>query len=141
VLKGLIHISVAISLFISFGGFWTNSHFCQLRPVKTNIILNIGSYCPHGSAPHCASEKTSCPKKHREEGANQGCCTNTLNYHRLEQNRQFQEIEYKSFVSNFTSPAINPLLPALNKHAAQYSHYSPPLIVYDRQVRFQSFLS
>ena len=90
----------------------------------------------------CSGEKMSCSNEEQEE--EDGCCHNKPIFYKLFQNQELKVVEFESIeqliVLNTVIPAIKIQLPSINKQLLQFSNYTLPLIVYDRQVRFQTFL-
>lgn len=141
--KKFIHIILAFSVFLSSGGLLVNNHYCQNKFLKSSFYFSFGSCCERVESSPCSAEKTGCSAgDHHEE--EKGCCENKADFYKLDQDQQIQKVEGKSFerkiVLNTIIPAFNHELLPLDKHTFQYHNYSPPLIVYDRRVRLQTFL-
>jgi hypothetical protein len=143
VIKKFIHILLASSVFLSSGGLLVNYHFCQDEFLKTSFFFSFGSCCEKVESSPCSIEKTGCSADDHEEDE-KGCCKNKADFYKLDQDQQIQKIEFKSFdrlISwNAIVPALNSEFPSSDKFTRQYYNYSPPLIVFDRQVRLQTFL-
>ena len=140
--KAIIHIAVAFSVFFSSGGFWINTHFCEDEFVKTSFFFSFGNCCAKEAVTPCSDEKKSC--KHEGHEEEEGCCHNESNYYKLDQDQQTQitgvEVTERVATWNAIVPALHINLPSFDKQSLPYLNYSPPLIIYDRQVWLQSFL-
>jgi len=142
VIKSIIHIVISFSVFFSSAGFWINSHYCQDKYVKTSFILNFGSCCAGEGSASCSGEKKSCSQEDSED--EDDCCSSESSFHKLEQTQQIQLVDFQSIekpsVSTATLPIPKSVLPLVDNRSLQHDNYAPPLIVYDRQVRLQTFL-
>jgi hypothetical protein len=141
-LKAFTHIAVAFSVFFSSGGFWINSHFCHNEFIKTNFLFSPES-CDTKEVHSCSlNEKGRCGKEDHEEDKN--CCHNRARYYKLDQYQQIPVAGIEDAKRVVTWHAIVPpfrvSLPFFNKLNFPYHHYTPPLIAFDRQVWWQTFL-
>ena len=142
-IKPLFHIIIAFSVFFSSAGFWVNVHYCQGEMARTSFIISFGTCCTGKTVAPCSKTQKSCNKEEQKD--KDGCCDNKPSFHKLEQNQKIEQIEFSSFKQlvsfNAIIPIINLELPTLyNKKYTPFFNYSPPHIVYDRQVRLQTFL-
>jgi hypothetical protein len=143
VIKKTIHIILAFSVFLSSGGLLVNFHFCQDEFLKTSFFFSFGSCCDIHEASPCSSENDVC-NGHEHSEDDETCCGNYADFYKLDQNQQLFSTESKSFDRSGFLTAIFSVFdaefPSLDRHTLQYYNYSPPLIVFDRQVRWQTFL-
>lgn len=141
-IKIIIHITLAFSIFLSSGGFWINNHYCQDKFIKSSFLFCFGSCCKKDKLEDCNEEKRSC--SHKEQKEKKNCCHNEPDFYKLDQDQQLLKVEFKPFKSLLTWHAIIPhtqLRVALpNNRSLRYLNYIPPPIVFDRQVRLQTFL-
>lgn len=137
--KKIFHIILAISVFLSTGGFLTNSHFCNYELESSSIFVILGNCCSSGSS-FCSDEKMMCSI---EDPANK-CCNNKSEFHILDQDQilikdELQSLgEFELFISAVPYNAGQIIRFDLNNQ--NYTHYIPPPIVFDLQVRLQTFL-
>lgn len=147
-IKAFIHIIVAFLVFFSSSGLWINNHYCQDKLVKTSFFFSFGSCCGAKALESCTPKNGSCSKKehnnHEEEEEGKGCCDNKADYVKLENDQQILKAEFKPFKKMSAWSAITPSaliqLPILDKRTSRFYNHSPPLLVFDRQVRLQTFL-
>ena len=135
----LIHIILAFSVFLSSAGFWTNNHYCQNEQTGSSIFVILGSCCSSESAP-CSEEKTSCGVEDHTDK----CCDNKSEFHKLDQDQLLTITEFKSFEEyesfKYFLHSNERHHPIVNRHNYKHYKYVPPLIVFDYQVRLQTFL-
>lgn len=137
-----IHIILAFSVFLSSGGFWVNSHFCQKKLVKAGLFSFFGGCCEKSVAPCSQKTKTlTC----EQETPKDNCCDTKVSFYKLDQDQLLSKATFKSFELDL-SPSVVGLLatnyqiPFLDKSHLKFYTYVPPPIVFDRQVRLQTFL-
>ena len=138
-IKKTFHIALAISVFLSTGGFWTNNHFCKNELTKTSFFVILGSCCSSEASP-CSAEKMSCSNEEHDDG----CCDDKPSFHKLDQNQILAKTEFKSFEELEWFSCIlstnNNQFPIVDRNNLRYHKYVPPPIVFDYQVRLQTFL-
>lgn len=143
VIKNFIHITLAFSVFLSSAGLLVNNHYCQDSYLKSSFFLSFGSCCEMVKDNHCSSEKMTCSADNHEEDE-KDCCKNKKKFFKFDQDQLIQKPEKKSFEFKIVLNAINSIfqrnLPTLDKNLIKYFSYSPPLIIFDHQVRLQTFL-
>ncbi len=136
-LKAIIHIAVAFSVFLSSGGFWINSHYCKDEFVKTSFFFSFGSCCAKDAVTPCSKDGEG----HEED---KDCCHNESTYYKLGQDQQIPitGIEVPAPPASLSAivPPQSILLPSYGKQYFPFLYYVPPLLVYDRQAWLQSFL-
>ena len=136
-LKAVIHIAVAFSVFLSSGGFWVNSHYCEDEFVKTSLFFSFGSCCAKDAVTPCSGDE----EDHKED---KNCCHNESTYYKLDQDQQIPiiGIDVTDRPASFSAilPPQGILLPSFDKQYFPFLYYVPPLLVYDRQAWLQSFL-
>lgn len=142
-IKKFIHLFLAVSVFLSSAGIWVNSHFCQEKYVGSSLFFSLGSCCSNMDSSPCSMETMSC--KHGKKDQNEkNCCQNKKQYYKLDQTQEIQTLELKDFGFSKKLIALVPFTPKFETTTFQTKHfpqnYSPPFIVYDRRVRFQTFL-
>ena len=141
-LKSLFHIIIAFLVFFSSAGFWVNVHYCQGESARTSFVITFGSCCAGMKEAPCSKIENSFGDLEQED--KDGCCHNDPSFHKLEQNQKIERIVFKSYdqlvMLNVTIPVINFELPTLYNNYIPFFNYVPPRIVYDRQVRLQTFL-
>lgn len=148
VIKALIHIIVASFVFLSSTGLLINSHYCQGEFVKASFFFSFGSCCGDKPLESCTPKEGSCSigdnHDHNEEEEDGGCCDNKSDYFKLEQDQQIQHVKFKPLKQLITwnpiTPRIHAKLTTLDKRTFRFYNHFPPLIVFDRQVRLQTFL-
>jgi hypothetical protein len=140
-IKKFIHINLAILVFLSSSGLWVNSHFCQHEFLKSSFYFSFGSCCDAIESSSCSENHDTCDMGDSEEGED-GCCENRVDFYKLDQDQQLQLVEFKPFNFLISSPAIIPeaTIPFVDQLTLHFQNYSPPLIVYDRLKRFETFL-
>lgn len=142
-IKNFIHIILALSVFLSSAGLLVNNHFCQNSYLKSSFFFSLGSCCEMVKDGHCSSEKMACSADNHEEDEKK-CCKNKKKFFKFDQDQLIQEFEKKSFEFKIVLKAINSIfqidLPILDQILIHYLNYSPPLVVFDKQVRLQTFL-
>lgn len=140
-IKAFFHIIIATSFFFSSGGFWISNHYCQEKLQKTSFFIGFGSCCSSETSDNCSAEKKSCNEGEHDE--DKGCCHSESSFFILEQDQQFQIVELKplelNILLNPLTTGFNIALPVCPNILPQFN-FEPPLIVYDRQVRLQTFL-
>lgn len=140
-IKTFFHIIIALSVFLSSAGFWVSKHYCQEKFQKTTFIIGFGSCCSAKTADSCSADKMSCDEEEHEE--DKGCCHSKSSFFKLEQDQQIQLAELTPLqLSILLNPIILGFSISLPAEVTILPHYNfgPPLIVYDRQVRLQTFL-
>ena len=139
-IKTFFHIILALSVFLSSGGFWISKHYCQGKYQKTTFIVGFGHCCSTESTDSCKTEESSCEKDHDEK---EGCCHSESSFFQLEQDQQIEIVELRPLELKFIP---NPIVLGFSVEIPNDSNifsllnYDPPPIVYDRQVRLQTFL-
>lgn len=141
-IKATFHIIIAFSVYLSSGGFWINNHYCQNELAKTNFFVAFGNCCSGETVFPCTIEKTSCGTSGTDKDKN--CCQNEPSFHKLDQDQKIEEINFKSIefpvvTHAFIVLANKPHL-IIDKHSIQYFSYTPPPIIKDHQVWFETFL-
>lgn len=140
-IKLFIHTLVMFSVFISSTGLWINNHYCQGEFVKTSFI-NLGSCCNEAEFDLCAPNNRACNQEQHQE--DKGCCENRPILKKLNQNQLVDEIKLKSDkdfnVINVIIPLANNEYLFLDKQSVQNFSYLPPILLFDRQVKYQTFL-
>jgi hypothetical protein len=138
VIKSFIHIVLIVSVFFSSAGFWVSNHFCQNRLVKTSLFVNFESCCSN-NATSCSSDKKCFDLEEKD-----GCCHNTPSFHKLDQNQFIVDTDFNSFEELISFDIIllpiNISIPIIDEEYLKYYTYDSPPIVFDRKVRFQTFL-
>ena len=138
-LKSSIHIILIVSVFLSAGGFWTNNHFCENELTKSSFFGVFGSCCSIEASP-CSAEKMSCINEEHDDN----CCDNKPSFHKLDQDQLLAKTEFKSFeqfeLFNCILPSKNIQFSIADRNNLKYHKYLPPPIVFDYQVRLQTFL-
>ena len=142
VIKATFHIIIVFSIYLSSGGFWINNHYCQNELARTNFFLTFGNCCASEAASPCSVKKMSCDTHDSDE--DKGCCENEPSFHILDQNQKIEEINFKSFeppvVSQIFTVLANITLPVIDNHSIKYFSYTPPTIITNHQVLFETFL-
>ena len=137
----IVHITLALTVFLSSGGFWTNSHYCQNKLTNSSFLLIFGTCCANDTAP-CSSEMEDMSCSHEEQ--EDDCCDNILSFHKLDQDQLLVKTDLKSFDHSLTVDFISSIshfeLQKIDKSHLNYYTYIPPLIVFDFQVELQTFL-
>ena len=133
-----IHIILASIVFLSSAGFWTNNHYCQNELTGSSVFATFGKCCSSESAP-CSTAKASCSsEKHTNK-----CCDNKSEFHKLDQDQLIAVSEFisleqpESFNCVFQSDIWH--LPIVKRNDYKHYKYIPPLIVFDYQVRLQTY--
>ncbi len=138
-IKNFLHIILALSVFLSTGGFWTNNHFCKNELTKSSFFVILGSCCSSDSSP-CSAEKMSCSNEEHDDG----CCDDKPSFHKLDQDQILAKTEFKSFEELVSFNSIlyskNLQFPIVDRNNLKFHKYVPPPIVFDYQVRLQTFL-
>ena len=133
-----IHIILASSVFLSSAGFWTNNHYCQNELTGSSIFAIFGSCCSSESAT-CSTEKTSCSSENHTDK----CCDTKSEFHKLDQDQLITITEFKSLEQlesfNCILQANKWHQPIVNRNNYKHFKYVPPLIVFDYQVRLQTY--
>lgn len=140
----LLNINLAFFVFISSSGFWIFNHYCQNELTKTSFIISFGTCCSNAPSP-CSDDiaAMTCSDEEGKEGED-GCCENNPDYYKLDQEQFFLKTEYKdsdlknTVQYNFTR-TYSEIQNKGSSHLS-YNTYVPPDIVYNRQVRLQTFL-
>ena len=136
------NIILALLIFFSSTGFTVNSHYCQNELKGVNVFLHPKTCHEKQSKASCHKEaQTSCEL---EKACKNGCCTNTSDYVKLDQDQQFNGFEFKAFDDPVVIAALW-LLSGFNfaddiKVSIEYLNYKPPLLDFDFPAVLQSFL-
>ncbi len=143
-IKNFIHIVITITVFLSSSGIWVNSHFCKNEHLKTSFFFSFGSCCEAVESSPCSASDDTCNMVGGHEEEKDDCCENKPDFYKIDQDQELQLVEFKPIKVSTSLVAIIPIinfdLPSLSTNRLHYKKYSPPLIVYDRIVRLQSFL-
>lgn len=140
--KTIIHIILIFSIFISSGGVWINSFYCQNKLVKKTLFLKSESCCERSTYTSCYSNKMNCFKEGHEE--KEGCCDSKTAYFKLDQDQQI----VNSGIDHLPSYSVDMNLvifhkvefKTLNHQGFKFFNYVPPDIKYDPQIILQTFL-
>ena len=138
-LKSFLNIVLAFNVLISSSGLLLQSHYCQNILIKTGLFLNEGCYCEGDVSDPCGDDGT-CRYNDEEDG----CCHNESHFFKTDEPQQVQDFHFKTFkkLDTYTAAVIfqHITLPIFDKYSFEYINYSPPPIVFDLQVRLQTFL-
>lgn len=119
-----------------------NDHFCQNEHTGTSFFISFGDCCSDTNSGDCCSKKMQCSDEEHED--NDNCCHNTPSFQKLEQNQILRIAESEVSEKNHDSPVLyfsNQIqLPAIDPVTSHDFKYIEPLIVFDFQVRLETFL-
>ncbi|MDF1864639.1 MAG: hypothetical protein P1U70_07385 [Saprospiraceae bacterium] len=143
-IKATFHIIIAFSIYLSSGGFWVNNHYCQNELARTNFFFAFGNCCSSETTTPCTAKKMSCDMGGGESDEDKGCCENEPSFHILNQNQIIEKINFKFIeppvVSQVFTVLADNTLPIIDNHSIKYFSYTPPTIITDHQVLFETFL-
>lgn len=134
-----IHMSRVFSIFLSSSGFWMNNHYCQNELTGPSFFVILGSSCSNESD-SCSTEK----KSSYSENNTDKCCDTKSEFDELDQDLLITKTEFKYFEKYKSFNVILLVkewhLSIVNRNNYKYYKYLLPLIVFDYQVRLQTFL-
>jgi hypothetical protein len=138
-LKAILNIALAFSIFISSAGFWIEGHYCQEQGKKTSLFSFFSSCCDDGDTASCSDGS----KKQTDHDEHGDCCTISISFHKVDFKpiilSQELTTSYKLFVVHPNSiSAFKSILPC--EDDPPLSMYVPPPISWDCQIQFQVFL-
>ncbi len=140
-LKGLLPLLIAFSVFISSAGLLIQAHFCQNELQSISLFVKPGS-CHKDVSHHCnAAAKKCCKKKQAEEKDN--CCHDKTDFVKLESDQYYFNFYFKDKKVDFVKLSKYHYLqrfPFTQNKRLKFFKYKPPLIEYDLQSFFQVFL-
>lgn len=137
----VLHILLALSVVFSTTGFTLSKHFCQEEVQHVRMFVKAES-CQHNkTAAPCQTGRPHCDS--HGDIDHKGCCTNTFNYYKLDQDKEAQSFQYKSLKVRVLLATVlvvfNIELPADDLHFLAYQTYKPPIVCDDFQSMLQTF--
>lgn len=136
----LFHIILALSVLYSTTGFTLSKHFCQ-KELQDVSMFGKAENCQHSKEAPCQSGSHPCGQ-HPDEGDN-GCCHNTAEYYKLDQEKQTQSFEFKPLKAPALLAAVLVIfhiaLPVDNTDVLAWQTYRPPIVCDDYQAMLQTF--
>lgn len=135
-----LHITLALSVLFSTTGFTLSKHYCQEKLQKVSLFAN-GESCCHSETSPCQTGSRHCEglgdKDHK------GCCNNTAEYFKLDQEKQARSFEYKPLKVPVLFAAVLVVyyigLQAGDIHFPTHQTFKPPIVCDDFQSRLQTF--
>lgn len=146
-LNKIIHIVGVLAVFLALGGVRIDTHYCANKIIGNTIFLDLKECCATDQSEACNVIISGCcsdevPNQDSDE--NEECCVNLKQVYMLEQDLMIQDLKFKSFenMSDWTSfvVAVNSQLLRIDRETPIHVFYTPPPIVYDREVRFEKFI-
>lgn len=132
---------MAFTIFISSTGLVLNKHYCQDQ-LKSQALFLAAKSCQHQKMVTVPCPVHGTMEVPADEDKN--CCNNESEYLKADQdliNYSFEVEQVKPllFLAAYAYAFLES--PSFDQEASiNYTHYRPPIIVYDRQVHLQTFL-
>ena len=144
-LKHVVHIFLAIAVFLSSAGFLVNEHFCQDRYVGTSFIFDMGSCECTSTCCSASTEDSNIPQKsscsHNKD--KKKCCHTESSFAKIDQTQQINKCEVQTLEQKIVWHTPNFGFQFFAQDQTYNDlitfHYSPPLIVFDLQVQLETF--
>ncbi|NRB47967.1 MAG: hypothetical protein HRU41_09875 [Saprospiraceae bacterium] len=141
-LRQIVHIGLALLLFISTTGVVVNKHFCQ-NELKSVALFVKAKAC------HTKQVKKPCPihgymMVDAEESDDKGCCDDETEIIKSEEDQIastfLQEIALSPSLSANLLVVLQLERPQLDRQTIHYLNYKPPLLICEHPSELQIFL-
>ncbi len=137
--KAAVHIIISLSVFLSTTGVWINDHYCQNQYDSSQFTLNSNTCCAKTTTNSCTSNESNC----HDNDEDNGCCNTTPRIFKIDQDQIINQVE---FTVKKHLKVLAPKIVGLNfqlfdpkSEIHKQPKYDIPFIVYNRQVRLQTF--
>ncbi|MCB0636870.1 MAG: hypothetical protein KDC54_09655 [Lewinella sp.] len=134
----IIHILVAILVFISSTGLMMSRHYCQ-RVLKDTAVFAHARSCHEDATVSCPLHGSMPIPDHDDD--DDGCCDEKTSYYKVDQEQAMPLTTL--FLPSPAAGLITPVfagIPVLEAASAPaYLHYKPPPLVCELHLRFQTF--
>lgn len=135
-----LNIILALSVLFSTTGFTLSKHFCQSKLQDVGIFTHAES-CNHSKKAPCHSASQSC-ESHQDKEDN-GCCSNSAKYYKLDQDKQVQSVEFDLLKNPALFAAILVVFQveflSAEAYFSTYQIYKPPIVCDDFQSMLQTY--
>ncbi len=143
-LSKLIHLQLAILIFVSSTGVVLRKHYCQDQLKNTTFFVEPEN-CHSSMAKSCPmhAAKPACPLHQSSKEEKKKCCDDQSQFLKVDHEQQFQfdQLQLKNIMLIAVLLSTqNWELPRIDLQQVAYLHYKPPLLNEDRSILFQTFL-
>ncbi len=143
-LSKLIHLQLAILVFVSSTGVVLRKHYCQDQLKNTTFFVQPES-CHRSTAKSCPmhAAKPACPHHQSPQEDKKKCCDDHAEFLKVDHEQQFDFgashlLDLKPVLAS-TFLLQNWKLPQADLQQVAYLHYRPPLLDEDLPVLLQTF--